>query len=264
MDRILPRVHAFEFNERPETPGFVRDAITDILGMLWRLVRIRNRLGPVFSDFCSRAGCSRVLDLASGSGEPASLLVDGLMRQGNTSVSLVLSDLYPKLGPMDRVASRFPGRMEVWRSPVDAADVPDEIECDACTLVGAFHHFPPDLATRILADCVRKRRALFIVDVPRGSVPWFLLLFPIPGVPALLLNPLLSREDRLRKGVFTYLVPAIPVLGAWDTLVSGARFYSEAEYRAMAARAGGRYRWEYREVQFFPGVRLAVFSGMPA
>jgi len=264
MNRILPRVQAFEFNERPETPGFVRDAITEVLGMVWRLFRIRDPLGPVFSDFCRRAGCRRVLDLASGSGEPASLLAEGLIRQGDDSVSLVLSDLYPKPGPMERVAARYPGRMEIWRQPVDAADVPDEIPCDGCTIVGAFHHFPPALATRILADCVRKRRPVFIVDVPRGAVPWFLLLFPVPGVPALLLNPLLSREDRLGKAVFTYLVPAIPVLGAWDFLVSASRFYSEGEYRAMAEQAGSGFRWEYREVKSLPGARLAVFSGLPA
>ena len=95
MNRILPPVHAFEFNERPETPGFIRDAITEIPGIVWRVFRIRNPLGPVFSEFCRRAGCRRVLDLASGSGEPASLLLDGLIRQGDASVSLVLSDLYP-------------------------------------------------------------------------------------------------------------------------------------------------------------------------
>ena len=263
MSRTIRRVHAFEFNERPETPGFIRDAITEILGIVWRTVRVRNPLGPVFSEFCGRAGCRRILDLASGSGEPASILVDGLVRQGDNPVSLVLSDLYPKLGAMERVAARYPGRMEVWNLPVDATDVPKDIDCDGCTMVGAFHHFPPDLATRILSDCVKKRRSVFIVDVPRGSVPLFLLLFPVPGVPALLLNPLVAREGRLRKALFTYLIPAIPVLGTWDYLVSAARFYSEAEYYDMAERAGGGYRWEYSEVGSFPGVRLAVFTGIP-
>jgi len=259
----MRRIHAFEFNERPETPGFIRDSITEILGMVWRVIRVRNPLGPIFAEFCSRAGCRRVLDLASGSGEPASILVEGLIRQGEPSVSMILSDLYPKVRSMEQVAARYPGRVEVARCPVDAADVPPEIDCDGCTIVGAFHHFPPELGARILADCVRKRRAVFILDVPHRFVWAFLLLFPVPGSLALFLNPLLSREARLRQALLTYIVPVIPLLGTWDFLVSALRFYSEAEYREMAAQAGGNYRWEYREILFFPGVSLAVFSGIP-
>jgi len=259
----MRRVQAFEFNERPETPGFIRDAITEVLGMVWRVIRVVNPVGPAFAEFCRNAGCLRVLDLASGSGEPASILMDGLQREGDSTVRLVLSDLYPKVGPMERVAARYSGRIEVVRFPVDAADVPGEIACDACSIVGAFHHFPPDLAVRILADCVKKRRAVFILDVPPQTVRRFLLLFPLPGVLALLLNPLVTREARLSKALFTYLVPAIPLLGTWDFFVSALRFYSEDEYREMARQAGGEYRWEYREIPFFPGGRLGVFSGIP-
>lgn len=259
----MDRIHAFEFNERPETPAFIRDSITEILGGVWRILRFGNPLGPVFSEFCQRAGARRILDLASGSGEPAALLMDGLIRQGDTSTHLTLSDLFPKVPAMERVAVRHPGRIDVARVPVDAADVPEGIDCDGCTIVGAFHHFPPDLATRILADCVSKGRSIFILDVP-GSAFWaFLLLFPIPGFFSLLAHPLLTREDRLLKALFTYLVPLIPALGSWDYLVSALRFYSEAEYRNMADRTGGDYAWEYCEVSFLPGARLAVFWGIP-
>jgi hypothetical protein len=108
-----------------------------------------------------------------------------------------------------------------------------------------------------------KRRAVFILDVPSRFVWAFLLLFPVPGALALFLNPLLSGESRLRKAFFTYVLPVIPLLGTWDFLVSALRFYSEPEYRGMAAKAGGDYRWEYREIFFFPGASLAVFSGIP-
>ncbi len=259
----MRRIQAFEFNERPETPAFIRDAITEILGTVWRVIQILNPVGPVFAEFCEKAGCRKVLDLASGSGEPASILVDGLLREGDSSVRMILSDLFPKVGPMERVAARYPGRIDVAPSPVDASDVPEEIKCDACSIVGAFHHFSPDLAARILSDCVKKKRAVFILDVPARSIWRFLLFFPLPGLLAMTLNPLLAREARLRKALFTYLVPAIPAMGTWDFLVSALRFYSEDEYREMAGRAGGAYRWEYREFTFFPGGSLAVFQGIP-
>jgi hypothetical protein len=117
------RLHAFEFNERPECPAFVRDAIVEALGTGLRWGRMYDAVGPVFAEFCARAGCTEVLDLCSGSGEPVSILLDALARSGVGTFGtgdqagspvapprFLLSDLFPNVAAMARVAARHPGR----------------------------------------------------------------------------------------------------------------------------------------------------------
>jgi len=260
---MMNRIQSFEFNERRETPWFVRDAITEILGRVWRILQPLNPTGAVFADFCRRARCKTILDLASGTGEPVSLLIDGLNREGISSVRFVLSDLFPKPQAMRRVALRYRGQIDVMDKPIDATDVPFDLDCDACTIVGAFHHFPPGIARQILADCVEKRRAVFILDVSRRSLISFLLLFPIPGIIALLLNPFLAGRDRILKSVFTFFLPAIPLLASWDLVMTALRTYSEKDYSSMTRNLKANFEWEYRDVEFLPGAMVAVFSGIP-
>jgi hypothetical protein len=77
--------------------------------------------------------------------------------------------------------------------------------------------------------------------VPVAAVPNVLLLF----VVALLLVPL-ARPFRWSRLVWSYLVPAIPVVFAWDGTVSALRAYTPDELLALAASVpdSERYHWE--------------------
>lgn len=256
------RIHAFEFNERPECPAFVRDAITETLGTGLRWGRIYDGAGPIFAEFCERARCDTVLDLCSGSGEPVSILLEALARRGVPAPRFVLSDLLPNVAAMERVAALHPGRIDVVTRPVDATDVPDDVDRGAPSMISALHHFPPALARRLLADCVAKRRAVFLLDAMAGDVRSLLAVLP-SMTAAVLATPLLARRDRLLKALATYALPLVPAAGLWDAVVSHLRSYGEADLRAMVAPLGGGYAWEYRELPFFPGGRAMCFYGVP-
>ncbi|MCO5165430.1 MAG: class I SAM-dependent methyltransferase [Planctomycetes bacterium] len=256
------RVHAFEFNERPECPRFLREAIVEALGTGLRWGRIYDGVGPVFAEFCARAGCDEVLDLCSGSGEPVSILLGALARAGVAAPRFVLSDLLPNVPAMEQVAARHPGRIEVVARPVDATAVPAEVDRPARTVISAFHHLPPDLARGLLADCVARRRAVFLLEALSGDLRGLLAILPAMTAAALA-TPLLTRRDRLKKALATWAVPVVPALGLWDAVVSDLRTYRADELRAMVAPLGGGYAWEHREVPFFPGGRATCFFGVP-
>ncbi len=266
----MRRIQSFEFHELPATPRFIGDSIPEILGAYWRFGKRFNLLGSVFAEFCRRSNCSKVLDLGSGSGEPVSLLVDGLQKEGVSHVRFMLSDLFPNVRNMEKVAARYPGQVEVMHDPVDATNVPEEVDCDACTIIGVFHHFPPELARRILADCVKKGRAVFVLDAPRKVRPrfifWLLLLFPIfAAIPLLtvLTNSLLSDEDRFLKGFFTYFIPVIPFVANWDAIVSFLRMYNKDELMGLVEGLSSDYEWEHKEIELPFGALMSAFLGMP-
>lgn len=256
------RLHAFEFNERPECPAFVRDAIVEALGTGLRWGRMYDAAGPIFAEFCARAGCDEVLDLCSGSGEPVSILLDALARTGTKAPRFVLSDLFPNVATMAGVASRHPGQVEVVGAPVDATDVPARVDRPARTVISAFHHFPPDLARRILADCVQKRRAVFVLEALRGDLRSLLSILPAMTA-AMLVNPLVARRDRLKKALCTFALPVVPLTGLWDAVVSDLRIYDERALRALVEPLGGGFTWECREAEFFPGGKALCFYGIP-
>lgn len=259
----MERIQAFEFHERAECPGFIRESIVEALGNGLRWRGVYDLVAPALADFCARARCAEILDLCSGSGEPAAALLEACDRQGLASPRFVLSDLYPNAAALAQVAARHPRRVEWVGAPVDATEVPEEADRAGRTIVNAFHHFPPPIARRILRDAVVKRRAIFIVEAFPGR-DLLGLASVYPGLVAgALASPFLARRDRLLKLLATYVAPVVPVLGTWDALVSNLRVHGERELGAMVRGLGGAYAWQYRELPLAPFGRAVVFSGVP-
>jgi hypothetical protein len=256
------RLTLFEFNDSAWCPRFIRDAIVEALGLGLRWGRVYEGVGRVFVEFCEAARCDSVLDLCTGTGEPVSILLDAIARAGAKAPRFVLSDLFPNETAMSRVAARHAGVVEAVTTPVDATAVPANVDRGARSVMSAFHHFPPGLAASILADSVKKGRAIFIAEGFPRSLLRLAAIMPCMAL-AVLANPFLTGRDRLAKLFFTFVVPVIPVAGAWDALVSNRRIHSEDELRALVAPLGGGYAWRYREVPFFPFGRAVTFSGIP-
>jgi hypothetical protein len=119
---------------------------------------------------------------------------------------------------------------------------------------GALHHFTPEAVKEMLAGVVARRAPLVFFDVAASpalrKTP--LVLAPIAMVVNMLMLFLASlvlvpfaRPSRLSGVHFTYLVPAIPTLVAWDGTVSALRAYTPDEVLAIARAVPGAdtYAW---------------------
>ncbi len=257
----MKRLHLFEFHERSECPRFLRDSVTETLGTGLRWLDMGSAVGPAFADFSRRAGCRRVLDLCSGSGMPAVLLLDWLRVHGEDMPQIVLSDLFPSHAALELAQKLHPEHLRFEPTPIDATAVPLNLDHDARVIINAFHHFAPAAAARIVADAVNKRQSLFIYEGFPRDLARFLPTGPAM-LPALLLNPLMTRQQRIPKWLFTYVLPVIPLVATWDGIVSVLRIHDQAELRAMT-RADDDYSWDYREVPYGRGGRAVIFSGIP-
>ena len=258
----MQRIHAFEFNDLDACPAFVRDSIVEVLGEGLRRAGVYESVADNWLEFVEQAEADTILDLCSGSGEPAAALTEACRNRGAESPRMVLTDLFPNRAAMSAVAGEDPDTLDFEPESVDATKIPPHLDYKACSIICAFHHFPPELAQAIITEQVRNNRAVFILEcLPRE-------LLRVPGMmatlaPAYFANPWRTREDRLRKFLATYVFPAVAALGAWDSVVSALRSYDENEYRAMAEAAGGDYSWTYREIPFVLGGKATVFYGIP-
>lgn len=249
----MNRLHLVELEDQPWVPPAIRDGATDLLDVLFAKIGFYSPVAPVLTAFMETVGERRWLDLCSGGGGGALAMRAALAAQGHAPAQITLTDRYPSGAARQRVAALGDASVHYLPDPVDALRVSPHAPAIR-TMFGALHHFPPPAVRAILQAAADARAPLAFVDVaasptmrrlpmvlaPIAAVPNLLLLF----VVALLLVPL-ARPFRWSRVLWTYLVPAIPILFAWDGTVSALRAYTPEELLALArsVKGGERYRW---------------------
>jgi hypothetical protein len=255
----LPRLQLFEFNDLSATPAPLRETIVETLSRALAWGRMMRGLVAPLREFLAAAGTDRVLDLCAGAGGPASILRGEFTRAGLEPPRFTMTDLFPRVDAWAPLAAHG---LDYVEEPVDATAIPPSLGAGrARTVINAFHHFPPGLATAIIADAVRSSRGLFISEAFARNPLGFATFGPA-GLPALLANPLLARRDRAWKALLTWATPIALAAGLWDGLVSTLRMYTEDELRAMTEAAPG-FTWRFGTYDAPFGARGTYFWGVP-
>ena len=259
----MKRRQLLETTDAAWVPATLRDSVTEVLSLALRWGRYFHGVAPTFSRFLEQSGAARILDCASGAGDPITILVDAAVAAGLPRPDVLLTDLFPNIAAMQRVSARYPTGVSYLAEAVDATRVPEALWRPARTYINCLHHFPPRAVGAVLADCARSRSSLFVLEAFPRDLLRGLPILP-SGAAALLANPLLCRQRRPQKALLTYLLPLVPLVGMWDLTVSVGRIYEPAELMALAEEAGVKgYGWEYGEVPFPLGGRATYFFGVP-
>lgn len=221
----------FEFGDQPWLPASWRRYLAQMIAHHATPAYVA--AAPVLAFWLRRCGCTRVVDLCSGSGGPWPALLPALRAQG-MDVQVLLTDRFPAPPPSADGITHHP-------APVDARAVPAGLR--GCrTMFTALHHFSPPRAAAVLRDAAER------------GVPFAAFEFTArtrANAAGMLLSPLavwrdtpsLPREPG--RWLWTYALPAVPALYAWDGLVSHLRTYTPAELRELAdAAAVPGYTWE--------------------
>ncbi|MBN1205577.1 MAG: hypothetical protein JXB05_11725 [Myxococcaceae bacterium] len=226
----MPRMQLIELEDQAWYPRPVRDGATDFLSFTASLAqRPFVPFAQELSKALRRTGDRKLVDLCSGGSGPIRPILRALKAEG-LEVSATLTDLYPNVPRLEAVVGQSQGTLSFVREPVDATDVPASLE-GFRVLCNAFHHFPPQLARKILEDAVRKRRGIAVVEyVERRTAS--LALTSLAWLQAFLLTPAV-RPFRWSRLFFTYVLPLIPLTLLWDGIVSCLRVYSTDELRAL-------------------------------
>ena len=238
----MRRLHLFEFEDLDWFPGFLRNYITDYLRFVSEKFRIFDPVVPLLVDTLHRTGRQRIVDLASGGGGAWGSLAPKL-REEVPDLHVTLTDLYPNRGGLSALANRLGSGVEVRSLPVDATEVPGDLE-GLRTQFLSLHHFPPDVATGMLRNAVEAGEPIAIFEAQKRDLE-HLLRFALSPLAVLLLTPSI-RPVTPGRLAFTYLPPLVPFFVLWDGLVSVLRTYSVEEMEGLAAAADpvGLFRWE--------------------
>jgi hypothetical protein len=213
------RVHLVEIHDLPSCPPSLRDALTDFLAFTENLTRAYDPVGPLLRRAVEQTKARRIVDLCSGAGGPWRRLAD------HVGVPVLLTDLYPHGDNVTRV---------------DARAVPADLD-GFRTIFTAFHHFPPAEARAILADAVRRRQGIGVFEIARRA-PLEIAVVALTWLGTLVSAPFV-RPWRWSRLAWTYLPPALPIIGTFDGIVSCLRTYSRPELEELVRGLDG-YDWQ--------------------
>ncbi len=169
---------------------------------------------------CAGAGASR----------RAARLVADALAEGGQRVEVILTDRFPNPKAFADAGEGSDGRVSGREESVDATAVPADL-VGFRTIFNAFHHFPPELARRILADAVAKRQPIAVFEAVSRE-PLMLLALMFSPLSVTLTMPL-WRPFRWPWLLFTWIFPVMQPFVLWDGVVSWLRIYSVEELREL-------------------------------
>lgn len=248
----MQRMHLFEWEDFPWVPGTIRDGGTDFLDFYFGKLGFYRPLAPKLVALIERTGASQLVDLGSGGGGGALAMRAALAASGHGGVGILFTDRHPNSDAKRRIEALGEPGLRYHDEPVDALVATPSL-VGIRTMFGAVHHFRPDDVTRIVSAAIASGQPFAFFDVaapepmrklpaalaPLLALPNFVVLFLV----ALLVTPAL-RPFRWERLLFTYVLPLIPLLIAWDGTISALRAYLPEELLAIARSVPGSEAYE--------------------
>jgi hypothetical protein len=241
----MRRYHLIEIEDLPWLPAPIRDGGTDYLQFVLSKTQPYKLIAPQLAQALEICGTTQVIDLCSGAGGPWPQLLPAITNILGKPVTLHLTDRYPNLPAWRRLKDQFPGQVSYEERSTDAMNVPEHLS-GFRTIFSGFHHFKPENAVRIIEDASHRGQGIGIFEATERRTAAVLGMLFVPLMVALVTPAI--RPFRWSRLFYTYLLPAIPIMGLIDGIVSCLRTYTPDELNRMVSIAKG-FRWEIGKEQ---------------
>jgi SAM-dependent methyltransferase len=233
------QTNALEYLDRSDIPDEIKQYVITALDDLGTRNGTHESIARMVVDLVAGVERPRILELGAGHGR----LSEQILRLHPTA-ELTVSDLDPH--SVGNLASGPLGRNpRVTTKVVDATDIGDpEKHYDLVVCAYFFHHLPPSLAVKAIAEATRAGRTFLVVDLIRLPAP-VLLLMPLvlSLVIGLRLRPLAAARAVIHDGV-----------------ISSLRAYSPSAFEELGRAADPQLRVEVHPTpKFRPSARAITF-----
>ena len=207
LDRFL-ETDRLEYLDRDDVDPRVKRSVVRALELTGEWFGNHERFAHIALDEVAEVPDPRILELGAGHGGLSAKLLEM-----HPTAHVTVTDVEPDsvaaieagpLGSDERATVRL-----VDATEIDAADG----SFDLAVFALSFHHLPPTLAARVIAEGTRVADKLVIVDLPRPPAPLHIV----------------------RLATMLPLAPFIPFVH--DGVISSLRSYSPSALRALAAHA---------------------------
>lgn len=227
----MKRIQLFEFEDFDWLPKTIRTGVTNLIVVLHKLMGTNEVLTNLIQTAQNKSNFSQIVDLGSGSGGPMPNVIQQLnLKDNNKQTKLILTDLHPNPELVKEINNLNIDNLQYHERPINATNftqVPEGLK----TMVCSFHHMPPPIAKQILQSAQDNKQSILIYEIGENFVPtilWWLLLplsLLILIVMTLFMTPFV-KPLTFKQILFTYIIPIIPFVYAWDGQASIMRTYT--------------------------------------
>lgn len=235
LDRRL-QTDVLEYTDRYDIPDDVKQTVISALDRMGTRTGQHEKNARTALGLVTDIPNPRILELGAGHGRLSAKILEL-----HPTATVTISDLDPtsvaniaagELGANPRVRVQV-----VDATAIDAADD----SYDLVVFAQAFHHLPPAIAFRAIAEATRVGKQFLVIDLKRPS-PLLLILAPLAVAP-------LAVVPRLR-----------PLMH--DGFISALRAYSRSAFLALGKAADPRMSIEFlpSPLRFGPTPTTLVFS----
>jgi SAM-dependent methyltransferase len=203
---------ALEYLDRDDVADDVKQKVIRMLDRVGSLTKQHEKYAHTALSVVADIPNPRILELGAGHGKLSAQILEL-----HPTATVTVSDLNPnsvaniaagELGNHPRARTQV-----IDATAIDAADN----SYDLVVFALAFHHLPPAVACRAIAEATRVAKRFLVIDLKRQS-PLATLLFPVFALPLnLMLMPWSSIQPGLHDGFISalraYSPPAMEALG---------------------------------------------------
>ncbi len=259
----MKRIQLFEFEDFAWLPKTIRTSITNLIIVFHKLMGTSAVLSELILEAKSKSDFSKIVDLGSGSGGPMLEVIKNLNEQ-NVPVELMLTDLHPNPEVVKETKKLGIKNLSYYEQSVNATDF-SQTPTGLKTMVCSFHHMPPETAKKILQSAQESKEPILIYEVAENSIPliaWWLFLplsLMIIVIMVLFMTPFV-KPLTLKQLAFTYLIPIIPFVYAWDGQASLVRTYTfEDVEHLLSDFKNDDYVWKIDKAKKANGKNLGYY-----
>jgi hypothetical protein len=237
---IMHRVQLFEFEDLRWCPQSLRDTITDSIHFGIKLTNVYAAIVPRLRNAISKAKADRIIDFGSGAGGPWPRLAGELNNDG-TNLQILLTDIKPNVAALNLLVLKSEGKIDYLSHSVNARD--NHIPNGFRTFFSSFHHFRPSDTRTILENAIAYSQGIGIFELTSRKPESFLTIFFMPLM--MILMGIFMRPFRLSRLFWIYLIPAAPIFGFLDGIISCFRTYSITEATQLVqSLKSENYEWQ--------------------
>lgn len=245
----MKRKELFEFEDFDWLPNNIRVGITNLIRLLHKIVGTTETLTLLIEDLRTKYQFDTIVDLGSGSGGPMIEVIEELnSKQSKNKVKLLLTDLHPNPKTVDEINKSGNDKVSYLKESVNAVNI-GETPTGLKTMIASFHHISPQNTKKILQSAEENREPILIYEIAKNNIPFvlWLLLLPISltilFIMVLFMTPFVKNLT-ISQLVFTYLIPIIPIVYAWDGQASLMRTYTFDDIRELIGNTNNdNYEW---------------------
>ncbi|PLX11352.1 MAG: hypothetical protein C0594_03750 [Marinilabiliales bacterium] len=245
------RIHWFEFEDLDWIPSWIKSSITNLVVIVNFHFGVHKSLPLVLKKALEMSHKKRIVDMGSGAGGVMPEIMRKMHNSGKyKDISLLMTDRFPNIDAIKKFNNQKETFIQYSDKPLDAlnlSNAPDGLN----TMINCFHHLTPEQASQLLSSASKNKEPLLVYEMLDNNIPAWLWKYTMPFFlvalffMALYMTPFV-RPLSFRQIIFTYFVPVIPVLFAWDAWISKPRVYTQNDIKHLLSNLSNKdYKWSY-------------------